>query len=77
MKTHRQDDAQSAEHDRILKVCEGGERDIARVMCVDAALQEDVDMKRDCIRHFTRECFVVKLAGGVSVPVSRDVGVSG
>ena len=74
MKTQRQDCAQIAEHYRTLKVCESGERDIAWVTCIDVALQEDVDTKRDCIHHFTRELFVVELAGGVSVLVSRDVG---
>ena len=74
LKTHRQGGAQIAEHDRTLKVCEGGEGDIARVTCIDAALQEDVDIKRNCIHHETRDFFVVELVGGVSVLISRDAG---
>ena len=45
MKTHGQVDVEGAVQDGILKVAEGGERDIADVTSIDTALQEDADMK--------------------------------
>ena len=75
LKTHRQGDAHGVEHNRILKVFEGGERDITSVMRMYAALQEDVDTNRDCIHQVTREFFVVSLAVNVSMLILRYVGV--
>ena len=45
LKTHMQGDAHGVVHGRILKVFEGGERDITSVMRMFAARQEDVDAK--------------------------------